>query len=562
MTIVNDFTISVVEAKNGMPSMRICSSDGPPKAIHSIYDPEAEAKTIVDAFSFDGKGILIMLGSGLGYHLAELVSRYPEARIIVVESSHEIYELAKKHGKVGGIEDRVRFIVGTRPDEAVREIGRFQMKAGMPPLSIFPLLPAISSFPDYYNPILHSLRNTISMRFWERLRYPKFKEARTKFALIDFGYFLTAEVEKAIKRLGHEVARVPVRKGEEGEVILSRLLSSILEFKPDMLLTINHLGFDQDGVLTSFLESIEMPVASWYVDSPNLIVKAFDKNVSPYVSIFLWDKAYNIDMKAVGFESVEYLPLATDTDVFKPLKLSHKDIKRFSSDTGFVGNSMVEPAAEYLEKVPHDMHLVLERLAKHLSESHLTFNESLRTLSKDEQEGINALPVRERLDFEAAVLWRSTLMYRLSCIERFKEFRPVIHGDKGWHKLLNGEFSIMPPLNYYRELPVFYNACRINFNATNLQMGSAVNQRVFDVPACEAFLLTDDQEALGELFDTGKEVITYKNKDEIPELVKYYLSHPQERKRIAERGRERIIREHTYIHRIETLIDSMKRRYS
>lgn len=566
MTIENGFTISVVETKSGRPSIRLVLSDGSQKSVHSQYDPEAEAKTIVDAFSFDGKGILIVLGLGLGYHLAELAKRFPEAAIIVVEGSPEIYELAGKHGNAaegqGEGEKRVRFMVGLPADDAIKEITRFQMKTGMPPLAVFPLLPAISAFPDYYNPILASLKKTTSVRLWERLRYPKFKEEITRLALIDFGYFLTAEVEKAIRRLGHEVAKVPVKKGEEGEVIVSRLLSSILEFKPDMFLTINHLGFDEDGVLASFFKSIEMPAASWFVDSPNLVIKAFDKNVSPYVSIFLWDRGYISDMKAMGFESAGYLPLAADTDVFKPLKLSHKDVKRFSSDVGFVGNSMVEPVAEKMEKVPGDMHPLVERVAQHLSSSRLSFDESLRGLNRYEKENIKALSVHERLDFEAAVLWRSTLLYRLSCIETLKEFNPGIHGDNGWHKLLNRDFSVKPPLNYYRELPLFYNACKINLNATNLQMGSAVNQRVFDVPACGAFLLTDDQDALGELFDMGKEVVTYKNREDIPELLKFYLSNPQERKRIAEQGRERVVREHTYIHRIKVLIDSMKKRYS
>ncbi len=558
-------------------SLKVKGEDGNFRSLHSLYDPETTARTVVDAFQFDGNGILVILGLGLGYHLAELMEYYPETPIIVVEGSPTIYELARTYGKVGDVkylhtrplqnehgpdEDRIRYLVGLSSDDVINEIARFQLKAGIPPIALFTLSSAVTAFPSYYNPILSSLKNTVSIRIWDRLRYPKFKDDINRVALIDIGYFLTAEVEKAIRRLGHKVAKVPVKKGDEGEVIVSRLLVSILEFKPDMFLTINHLGFDEDGVLTSFFKSIEMPVASWYVDSPNLILRAFDKNVSPFISLFLWDKGYIGDMKAMGFERVEYLPLASDTDVFKPLKLSGKDIKRFSSDVGFVGNSMVEPVAENLGKVPFELRLPAERLAQQLSLSHLSFDESLRTLNMDDQEKINTLPVQERSDLEAAILWRSTLLYRLSCVEKLKEFRPVIHGDKGWRELLSRDFNVGPPLNYYRELPLFYNACKINFNATNLQMGSAVNQRVFDVPACGSFLLTDDQDALGELFDIGTEVITYRNREEIPELLNYYLNHSQERKRIAEHGKERIVREHTYVHRIKMLIDSMKKRYS
>ncbi|MBI5327373.1 MAG: hypothetical protein HZB80_03630, partial [Deltaproteobacteria bacterium] len=298
MTIKNIFTISLVETKSGRPSMKLVLDNGCQKAFHSIYDPESEAMTVVDAFSFNGQGILVILGLGLGYHVAELVKRFPEAAIIIVESSPEIYEFAVKHGNIsnvkvksphtGGVgrcagEDMVRFIVGLPSDEALKEITKIQVKAGMPPLAVFTLSPAVAAFPNYYNPILASLKNTISVSLWDRIRYPKFKEETAKVALIDFGYFLTVEVEKAIRLLGHKVAKVPVKKGEEGDVIVSRLMRTLLEFKPDFFLTINHLGFDEDGSLTSFLKSIEMPVASWYVDSPDLIVKAFKGNVSPYV---------------------------------------------------------------------------------------------------------------------------------------------------------------------------------------------------------------------------------------------------------------------------------------
>jgi spore maturation protein CgeB len=92
-------------------------------------------------------------------------------------------------------------------------------------------------------------------------------------------------------------------------------------------------------------------------------------------------------------------------------------------------------------------------------------------------------------------------------------------------------------------------------------MSRAVNQRVFDVPACGAFLLTDYQESLDELFEIGKELVVYRHKDEIPEIVRYYLKNPEQRKTIAMKGRQRVLKEHTYKHRLNELINYMKDRY-
>ena len=127
--------------------------------------------------------------------------------------------------------------------------------------------------------------------------------------------------------------------------------------------------------------------------------------------------------------------------------------------------------------------------------------------------------------------------------------------------MLGEKQAVFPPLDYYRELPVFYNRCRINLNATNLQMGEAVNQRVFDVPACGSFLLTDRQGALEELFEVGKEIIAFDDPGEIPELVRFYLDCPEARRRIAHRGRERVLARHTYRHRLQVILQTMKARY-
>lgn len=541
--------------------MRVEREDGAVNTLHSLYDPEAEARAIVDRFQFDGKGILIVLGSGLGYHILELARRFPEAEIMVVESSPEIYELATANNKISGPGKRVRFIVGRPQEEVIEEISRLQIERGMPPISLFSFLPAVSAFPQYYRPILTRLEVTTSLKIWERLRYPKFREDRLRVAVIDFGYFLNREIKRGIESLGHRVIEINGKKGESAGDIMGRMIKTVVEFKPDFLLTVNHLGFDEEGVLTSFLNSIEMPVASWYVDNPNIIVKGFDRNVSPYVSIFLWDRSYIKDFAGMGFESVEYLPLGTDEEVFRPIKLSSSNARKYGSDISFVGNSMLQPIEEELSGIPEELHPAIEKIACALSHLRISFAEGLKTLSEREIEKVNSLTINQRLDFEAAAYWKATLHYRLSCIRALKDFRPVIYGDKRWGELLGSGYRLKSPLNYYKELPLAYNACKINFNATSLQMLEAVNQRVFDVPASGGFLLTDHQAAIEELFEAGREIVTYKDTGEIPDLVRFYLKHPELRIDVANRGRERVLKEHTYKHRTREIIRIMKERY-
>jgi spore maturation protein CgeB len=568
MAVYSPEKISIIETKSGGFSIKVTLSEsGLQKTLHSIYDPEAEASRLVSSFEFSGKGLLIVLGLGLGYHVGELTKRYPETEIIVVEAAPEIHKLAQEYGPK--LDDRVEIITGLPAVEVIRRITKRQIEKGFVPISIFSLSSAISAFPDYYRPILTSLKNTTSVRLWEKLRYPKFREESLKVLLIDSDYFLLREIEKALRSLGHKVVKIPVfskagsKEGyiNDNEGLISRFIEVILNFKPDFLLTINHLGFDEEGILTALFQSIEMPVASWYVDNPNFIVKAFDKNVSSYVSLFLWDGSYISDMKTIGFESVRYLPLGTDEKVFKVIKDQRKKLNKYICDVGFVGNSMIKSVNEWMCKLSKDIHLLIDRLAERIVSSNNPVISLSRMLHDDERKIVDGLNEKKKMDFEAAVLWKATLLYRLSCIKMLEGFDVRIHGDNGWRELLKNGFKLYPPLNYYKELPFFYNACKINFNATHFQMSKAVNQRVFDVPACGAFLLTDYQESLNELFKVGKEIVTYRDRDEIQEIVKYYLQNPEQRKAVAMKGRERVLKEHTYKHRLRELINYMKRRY-
>ena len=553
--------ITLVHSRKGPASLQMAGENGLSRALHSLYDPEKEARALADRFSFEGRGQIVVLGLGLGYHVVELARRFPDTRLVVVEASEEIHALAREYGILEGLSDQITFLVGLPPAEALREITRLQLRSGLEPAYVFPLSGAVAAFGEYYEPIRAALAKAATVDLGDRLRYRKFEREAARVLVIDFDYFLTREVERAIGFAGHEVRTIRVSKGDRGERIVSRLIERILEFRPDFLLTVNHLGFDQDGVLTSFLDSIEMPAASWYVDSPNLIVKEFKANVSPYTAVFLWDRGYLRDMESMGFESVTYLPLATDETIFRPLAAPGTNAGDSACDVGFVGNSMVVPTRERMARIDPELHPLVERLAEQGLTRRASFTDRLQELPERDLPRIAVLAPSARVDFEAAVLWRTTQRYRLRCVEKLAPFGPRIHGDPGWKRLLKNGCRLSPPLHYYRELPLFYNRCRVNFNATSLQMGAAVNQRVFDVPACGSFLLTDHQEALEEAFDVGKEVIAFEDPEEIPDLVRFYLRNPGKRQAVADRGHARVLKEHTYRHRLNRILETMKGRY-
>jgi spore maturation protein CgeB len=94
--------------------------------------------------------------------------------------------------------------------------------------------------------------------------------------------------------------------------------------------------------------------------------------------------------------------------------------------------------------------------------------------------------------------------------------------------------------------------------ALNRHIGVAAeyanNMRLYEATGVGTLLVTDEKENLAELFEPGREVVTYAAEDELVERIAYYLDHDDERRAIARAGQERTLRDHTYRHRMEELL--------
>ncbi len=80
------------------------------------------------------------------------------------------------------------------------------------------------------------------------------------------------------------------------------------------------------------------------------------------------------------------------------------------------------------------------------------------------------------------------------------------------------------------------------------------NMRLYEATGVGTMLITDYKDDLHKLFEIGKEVETYKTKEELINKVNYYLTHDKEREKIAKAGQKRTLKDHTYKHRMEELV--------
>jgi hypothetical protein len=525
-------------------ALGLCHSQGGRTVrLTSALDPSAEDRRLVETMDLDNSQGVLCFGLGLGYHLEELDRLLaPTAPLWVLESRPALAAAALMARDLAPLFKRPGFRLLVGPFE-----GGFP--PGPPPPARVLWRPATrrhfaAEYPAEYHTALPAGRRRVIRRL----------------LLFQSGYYLERELARAARALGLETAvwRFPRTLTGQGESF-RELLGIIKKFQPDLALTVNHLGFDAEGLLDDLFTRLNLPAASWFVDSPVFILGS--RPPSPLVSAFTWDRDYLDFLKARGFSLVRHLPLAADEKIFCPASTDGLPRRQVA----FVGDSMTAATEKYLAKLgrpaPGPARSDFLRAIDGQAEAFLADCALLpaqRPLTRLAETW--GFPERPDLltDLQALVTWRASRKWRLLVLRNQKPGLLHAAGDEGWGKLLGlPPDRLAPPLDYYSALAGYYQASAVNLNITSAQMKTGLNQRVFDVPAAGAFLLTDRRDQLFDLFEDGREVVTYQSPEEAAHLAAWFADRPAARQKITRAARARVMGGHLYRHRLAELLAAL-----
>lgn len=88
----------------------------------------------------------------------------------------------------------------------------------------------------------------------------------------------------------------------------------------------------------------------------------------------------------------------------------------------------------------------------------------------------------------------------------------------------------------------------------------ANNMRLYEATGMGALLLTETKDNLSDLFEPGREIETYRDRDEAVEKINTLLRDNERLERIAAAGNARTLREHTFKLRMREILDILNRR--
>ncbi|MBI3016354.1 MAG: glycosyltransferase [Candidatus Tectomicrobia bacterium] len=273
------------------------------------------------------------------------------------------------------------------------------------------------------------------------------------------------------------------------------LLRTVREVRPDAVVVMRGASFLPE-VLREIRQTISPVLAYWWLKGP---IKIYPDTVE---EVRCCDLLLSTSRRALDEfrRQVEvpchYLPLAVDPGIHRRLAVSAADSQRYDCDVSFVGS-----------------------------------------WNKERQEIIEHLASRTSASLK---IW-----------------------GPGWRKAFSGDGRLAGCVQgagiYGEQVVKLFNVARISLNIHTWHgIPSGVNGLAFEVPACGGMAMLEHSEELSEIYRIGEEVESYRSLEELVDKINFLLANPEARRKIAERGYERVQRDHTFARRMERLTEAVQ----
>ncbi|MBU1487349.1 glycosyltransferase [bacterium] len=159
---------------------------------------------------------------------------------------------------------------------------------------------------------------------------------------------------------------------------------------------------------------------------------------------------------------------------------------------------------------------------------------------------------RKNLSSEVSFVGNHTT-HREHLLSSLTDFDLKVWGD-GWDRSSLGDFVKGGGVSQ-EEMVRIFNASKISINIhrENMAGGGGLNCRTYEICACGALQIADERSDLPALFKVGEELLTFKEREDLKEKVRYYLKNPGQRESIARAGHRRVA-DYTYLKRVRQIL--------
>lgn len=370
-------------------------------------------------------------------------------------------------------------------------------------------------------------------------------------------------VIRGLKELGHTVYEVILEvenKSPSGQEILDAVVMGMEKSNADIIFSINYYP-----ALSEIARVYKLLYYSWIVDAP--VLELYSKTIKNRCNrVFIFDSELYREISVYNPYNIFYLPLAADCDFYQNAirNASLSDVEKYTHNITFVGSL-------YTEKCPYDkvknlspkisgyLHGIMkaqEKIYGYYFVEELLSDELVDEFVKNYDgyylAGEEDLLTKKRTLAQFYIGNKITAMERVDTFKYLSEkFEVDIYTASDTKEIpkLKNHGTIMT----HTKMPIVFNKSTINLNPTSKPIRSGIPLRIFDLLACEGFVLCNYQSDLLNEFLPGEELDIYSSIEELEEKIRYYLSHTDVCREIAHNGYEKVRKYHTYPLRLEKM---------
>lgn len=366
----------------------------------------------------------------------------------------------------------------------------------------------------------------------------------------DAGNLLSRELDAAFRELGFTPLPLPTRPD------LPALTALLERTQPALCCSVNLRGFDGEGAVFHLLRACGVPCALWLVDNPWHVLSAVSQPWWRETALFVTDDSFIAPLRQYGGRQVQHLPLAAAQHMWGahggtvcPPPAAGRPPLLFVGSSRFAGKDQFFAAARVPEALLHEGQARLRAGGRPDAawwQAHL--RETLWPGHGARRVGLGA----ETCSQACRAAWLAAAA-------------PLgldVRGDAGWRTLLPPTVQLLPPVDYYTEVPALYRQAACTLNVTSLLLPHGLTQRHFDVWAAGGVLLTDPTPGLSLFPQELTRPITVEQPAMLAERLSGLLAQrhaaPARLHNLRHAWQEELQARHSYTQRITTLLAAMK----
>lgn len=373
--------------------------------------------------------------------------------------------------------------------------------------------------------------------------------------------YLEDDIINELKNRHYEVCEVMFRvTGYNMEVDdLNRVEEQIMLEKPHIVFSMN---FFQE--ISNLCQREKIKYVCWTYDSP--CANIFDKaalNECNYM--FVFDEEVRKELELAGVAHAYYLPLAVNNFFSKEIQLSREDREEYQTDISFVGSTYEEKCGlynycegaldPYIQGYINGVMEVQRKIDGYFILREVITPEIEKSILKSVNLSLGDGYLLSEIDFFIYFFLgqKITALQRKFILQWISEHYKLTLYTEQVPKDFKGNLELHSHIDYSK-LGKIYRASKINLNFTMINIREGIPLRVMDILGSGGFLITNYRKALCDVFEDGVDLVVYYDEYDLLQKIKYYLTHEEERLKIAENGRRKVLSQHNVSVKVDTIL--------